>query len=91
MTVGLLGIAPNTATRTITTCSHLPEQTQSVEIAHLLVFDNWISVKHSAKQATQLRAEHGSALRWQAKFPGRIAALWIDGVQQAAQQAVTFY
>lgn len=88
---GMLGVAPDARTRTIATCSRLTAPTPWVKLSGLPVFANQIEVTQINCTETVLRNLTGPAFRWQAKFAGQPAGLWVDGVRQQAEWVVNGY
>ncbi|MFN8493750.1 MAG: hypothetical protein U0350_39475 [Caldilineaceae bacterium] len=81
---GMMGIAPDARTQTIATCPRLTTETPWVTVSNLPVFANHIQVTHKGCMETALSHLRGEPFRWQAKFSGEHAALWVDGVKQDA-------
>jgi hypothetical protein len=56
-----------------------------VELKHVPVFANEISVRHVAGRSTVFTNESGPAIQWRASLPGRFEKLNLDGKQVAAK------
>lgn len=87
---GLMGIAPDARTRTITTCPRLTAQTPWITIQQLPVFANQIEVTHTGDHETVLCNQQGGAFLWQAKFAGQHAELQVDGIWRPCEQAINW-
>jgi hypothetical protein len=80
--VGMFGIAPDARTRTISTCSHLTDETQWAQISALPCLGNLLDVRHEGLKETVLANRAGEALFWRAVLPGHHAQLLVDGEPQ---------
>jgi hypothetical protein len=76
---GMLGIAPDARTHTLTTCSRLTSDTRWVQISSMPCLDNIIDVRHDGQDRTVLTNHEGPPLQWEAVFPGHLPQLLLDG------------
>lgn len=86
---GLVGLSPDARTRTLTTYPRLTAAVEWVELAHIPLFNNLITVHHHGLQQSTLRNEQGAPLTWRASFPGTHTSVTVDGVHQPATQGVS--
>lgn len=82
---GMLGIAPDARTRTLTTCSRLTAETRWVQLSSLPCLGNVVDVRHAGQEETVLANRAGAALQWRAAFAGHHARLLLDGVPQTPE------
>jgi hypothetical protein len=80
---GMLGIEPNAAARTVTTCSRLTEETRWVQLAALPCLGNVLDIRHEGQEKTVLANRGGKAFEWRAVFAGHHPQLLLDGAPQA--------
>ncbi len=77
---GMLGIAPDARTQTVSTCSRLTDDVAWVQITSLPCLTNVIDVRHDGQERTIFTNRAGPTLHWQAVFPGHHEHLLLDGV-----------
>jgi hypothetical protein len=77
---GLMGIAANSVRNTVETFPQL-SSTEWVELRHVPIFQNQISVRHVGTRETTFTNESGLSLQWRASFPGEIHKLTLNGKQ----------
>jgi hypothetical protein len=82
--MGLMGITPDSPSKTVATFPQL-SKVQWVELRHVPVLSNEISIRHAAGRSTAFTNESGPPIQWRAGLPGRFARLTLDGKQVAAQ------
>lgn len=76
----LMGLAPNAAAGTISTCSHLPDAVPDLEISNLVFGTYSIRVQHIGRSKTILsNLSATQPLVWSAHFPGLHPTLKVDG------------
>lgn len=63
----------------VTTLAQLPPSATSVELAHLPIRANDVTLRHDAAQASMLTNNAGPALIWQPTFAGRHPTLLVNG------------
>jgi hypothetical protein len=85
LATGMMGLAPDATTRTVTTQSRLTGEVDWVEMSGVPVFGNHLAIHHVQQHASTLRNLAGPALRWKAIFPGRLDTLVVDGQRQRAE------
>lgn len=68
----------------VMTLPQLPSPSAWVELRHLPVRGNDVSVRHDGHTATTFTNNRGPALVWQAAFPGRVETLLVNGVRVKA-------
>ena len=71
---GMLGIAPDAHTQTVSTCSRLTDDVAWVQLTSLPCLANVIDVRHDGQARTIFTNRSGPTLHWQAVFPGHHAA-----------------
>jgi hypothetical protein len=76
---GMLGIAPDARTNTVSTCSRLTGDVAWVQITSLPCLANVIDVRHDGQARTIFANRSGPTLHWQAVFPGHHEHLALDG------------
>jgi len=70
---------------TLTTIPRLSAATAWAQIQHVPVRSNDISVRHDGRRKTTLANLSGPSLMWRACFPGRFAALLVNGTSIRAE------
>lgn len=75
----LMGIDVRASEGLVETFPHLPERVTTVELEHIPVLSNQISVQHDRRRGTILQNESGPMLRWRAAFAGRHEYLVLNG------------
>lgn len=68
----------------VTTLAQLPPGATFVQLAHLPIRRNAVTLRHDGARASAFTNEHGPALVWQPAFAGRHAALLVNGVRVTA-------
>jgi hypothetical protein len=81
---GLMGIRPSPQNGTIETFPQLTAGTDWAALHHVPAGPNTIAVKHRAMTRTEMTNEAGPELSWRAGFPGKAAALLVNGKQASA-------
>ncbi len=76
------------AGQTVMTLPQLSPQTEWVELTHLPVRANDVSICHTGQAATAFTNARGPALVWRAAFPGRHGELVVNGRAVKARQEV---
>lgn len=75
---GLMGIEPDATLKKIGTFPQL-SNVDWVDLKHVPLFDNQISVLHIGNRKTIFTNESGAAFQWRASFPGKRERLIMDG------------
>jgi hypothetical protein len=81
---GLMGIEPDSTLNKVGTFPQV-SSVDWVELKHVPVFGNWVSVRHEGNRKTIFTNESGAALQWRASFPGKIEKLSVDGKPVSAK------
>ena len=76
---GLMGVQPEAPGGSVGTLSRLTEKTPWVEISHLPVKQNQISVRHVGREETRFTTLSGPPLTWIARFYGEEGDLLVNG------------
>lgn len=79
LTSGLMGIAPDATTRTVTTISRLPQRVGWVEMTEIPVFENRIRLRHEGQAVSVLTNLAGPSLRWRVRLPAGSSAALVAG------------
>ena len=66
--------------------SQLTPKSGWVELRHLPVRANDVTIRHDGRSASEFTNHRGPALVWQAAFPGRVSDLLVDGTRVKAVQ-----
>jgi hypothetical protein len=80
--MGLMGIQPDAATRTITSLSRLTPQTHWAELDHIPVWSNEVKIRHDGRRQSTLANLSGRAITWEARFYAQKAKLKVNGATQ---------
>jgi hypothetical protein len=80
---GLMGLRADSTSRVVETFPQVSGM-EFVSLKHVPVFDNQISVHHTANGTTTLTNESGGTIQWRSSFPGRFEKLSIDGKEITA-------
>ena len=81
---GMMGLRPDARSRTIESTSHLTPATEWAALKNVPVFDNEITLRHTALTATSLTNQTGGPIHWKACIPGKHRVLLVNGRQQPA-------
>jgi hypothetical protein len=81
---GLMGIVPDSPSKTVGTFPQL-STAEWVELKHVPVFANEVSVRHVGALSSAFTNESGPPIQWRASLPGRSEKLNLDGKQVAAK------
>ena len=81
-----LELLPYFANPAVSTLSQLTATSGWVELGHLPVRGNMITVRHEGRAASELANESGPALVWQAMVAGTHARLLVNGKPMPATQ-----
>ncbi|MBK6459065.1 MAG: hypothetical protein IPF87_23790 [Gemmatimonadetes bacterium] len=79
-------LLPYFANRHVMTLSQLTPKSGWVELRHLPVRANDVTIRHDGRSASEFTNHRGPALVWQAAFPGRVSDLLVDGTRVKAVQ-----
>jgi hypothetical protein len=80
--MGLMGIQPEAATRTITSISRLTPQTSWAELDHIPIWSNEVKIRHDGRRQSTLTNLSGRAVNWEARFYAQKANLKVNGMAQ---------
>jgi hypothetical protein len=83
---GLMGIEPDSRTRTVATRSRLTAETEWAALRNVPVFDGAIDVRHEGRGTTAFAVLSGGGVEWKAVFDGRWDELGVDGENLKAVQ-----
>jgi hypothetical protein len=86
---GLMGLAANSVLKTVDTFPQL-SATEWVELKHVPIFENQVSVRHVGNSKTVFTNDSGATIQWRASLPGRFEKLAVDGVQATAKTGNRF-
>jgi hypothetical protein len=89
MVGGMMGIAAETD-QSVSTLPALVHQTAWAEIAGLPVRANVVSLREEENRIAVLTNQSGPALQWQARFPGSVDRLLVDGKPVRAQRTSAY-
>lgn len=84
--MGLMGIQPEAATRTITSISRLTPQTSWAELDHIPVWSNEVKIRHDGRRQSTLANLSGRAVEWEARFYAQKGKLRVNGVTQTGKK-----
>jgi hypothetical protein len=86
LAMGLMGIQPEAASRTITSISRLTPQTHWAEQDHIPVWSNEVKIRHDGRRQSTLTNVSGRAITWEARFYAQKANLRVNGVTRKGKQ-----
>lgn len=75
---GLMGIVPSASKKSLTTCSHLADDSEA-QIENLPLWNGYITLKHNGKMVSTLTNNTGGNLKWNVSFMGEFSKISIDG------------
>lgn len=83
--VGVMGMDPDAAKRTVKTLSHLTGETAWATLENVPVFNNQVAISHAGLTASTFINQSGPAIDWKATFRGSFHTLVVDGKAMPAQ------
>jgi hypothetical protein len=84
--MGLMGIEPEAATRTIASLSRLTPPTRWAELDHVPVWNNELKLRHEGRRQSTLVNLSGTTFTWEARFYTDKPALKVNGVTQQGKK-----